>query len=292
MPLVTEPHVYKSNALIEASYRLSLQEQRILLACISKVDRSQPITDEQMYRVTAKDLAGLSNTSLDGTYTELKEAADTLFERRLTIYEQANDGKPTKLTLRWVQAARYVQHEGAVELRFGHDILPYLTELSRRFTKYALSDIAQMNSAYAIRLYELLMQWREIGKREVSIDWLRERLDLTEKYPATKDLKRWVLDPSIEQINTHTPIKLKYEQRKTGRKITHITFTFTQKKTATRAKIGPSKTKTAGKGGATGSAGDFVMGIAKSVIERNANPGESYEQCAARLKRKGITPKE
>ena len=288
MPLVSEPQVYKSNALIEASYRMSLQEQRVLLACIAKVDRSQPITDEKMYRVSAKDLAELSNNTIDGMYTELKEAADTLFERRLTIYEEANDGKPTKLTMRWVQSARYIKHEGAIELRFAHDILPYLTELSRRFTKYALSDIAQMNSAYAIRLYELLMQWREIGKREVSIDWLRERLDLQKKYPATKDLKRWVLDPSIEQINTHTPIKLNYEQRKTGRKITHLTFTFTQKKTLTGAAT--NKKRSAGQGAAKKGTGPLILGIAKAVIEKHANPGESYEECAARLKRNGTAP--
>ncbi|MBM1207283.1 replication initiation protein, partial [Pseudomonas fragi] len=49
--------VYKSNALVEAAYRLSVQEQRIVLACISQVKRSEPVTDEVMYSVTAEDIA-------------------------------------------------------------------------------------------------------------------------------------------------------------------------------------------------------------------------------------------
>lgn len=45
--------VYKSNSLVEASYRLSVAEQRILLACISQVRRGETITDEIMYSVSA-----------------------------------------------------------------------------------------------------------------------------------------------------------------------------------------------------------------------------------------------
>ncbi|MFM9272208.1 replication initiation protein, partial [Halomonas elongata] len=39
---MSKPQVYKSNALIEASYRLTPAEQRIMLACIAQVRRDQP----------------------------------------------------------------------------------------------------------------------------------------------------------------------------------------------------------------------------------------------------------
>ncbi|MCV5854943.1 replication initiation protein, partial [Escherichia coli] len=40
---------YKSNALIEASYKLTLQEQRFLLVCISRLKSGEdsPSPDEQ-----------------------------------------------------------------------------------------------------------------------------------------------------------------------------------------------------------------------------------------------------
>lgn len=77
-------------------------------------------------------------------------------------------------------------------MRFGGDILPYLTGLQREFTRYALSDVAKMTSAYGIRLYELLVQWPE-GHREVALDDLRRWLQLEDRYPSIKDLKRRVL---------------------------------------------------------------------------------------------------
>ncbi len=51
--------VYKSNSLVEAAYRLTVQEQRIVLACIGQVRRNETVTDEVLYSITAADLAGL-----------------------------------------------------------------------------------------------------------------------------------------------------------------------------------------------------------------------------------------
>jgi hypothetical protein len=122
-----------------------------------------------------------------------------------------------------------MENEGRVCLRFNKDMLPYLTELSTQFTKYRLKAVAKMDSAYAIRLYELLMQWQGVGKREVSLDWLRDTFQLGDKYPAMKDLKKWVIEPAVSQINEHSDLSASYTQRKTGRNVTHLTFTFAPK---------------------------------------------------------------
>lgn len=271
-------NVVKSNALIEASYRLNLREQRIILACIAQVDRSQPITDEVQYLITAKRFASLSDSVIDGAYKELKLAAESLFDRRLTVYEQPNTGQPRKITMRWIQSIEYKEGEGALALRFGKDILPYLTELTRRFTQYALSDVASMNSPHAIRLYELLMQWRDTGKRVVSIDWMRQCLGIEGKYPSFKDFRRYVIEPSVKQINEHAPITVKWEPQKTGRKVTHLAFSFTVDK----PKAIPAPDKPAGQE-KPASNEKRLRGIPMSVIEKRANPGESYDECASRL---------
>ncbi|WP_228394513.1 replication initiation protein, partial [Pseudomonas helleri] len=99
-------------------------------------------------------------------------------------------------------------------------MLPYLTELTKQFTKYALVDVAKMDSTHAIRMYELIMQWESVGRREISIDELREWFQLQDKYPSIKDFKLRVLDPAIAQINEHSPIMVGWTQKKTGRKIT------------------------------------------------------------------------
>jgi plasmid replication initiation protein len=280
--------VCKSNSLIEASYRLSVAEQRIMLACIAQIRRDQQITDEVMYTVSAKDIAALSGATTNADYEELKKAALRLKRREVRIAYEPNGGgqKPEVLVANWVQSIAYAESAGLVRLRFNKDMLPYLCQLSEQFTRYALADVAKMSSAYAIRLYELLIQWRGTGERVIEIDWLREALQLEGRYPAIKDFKKWVLEPSMEQINELSPLWVKWEQRKTGRRVTHLVFTFGEKKNEKsekeKTRIKSQNKKKEG----------LIYGIPRSTIEEKARPGESYEEAAARLLKEGNKLKE
>ncbi|MFB9752551.1 replication initiation protein [Paenibacillus hodogayensis] len=279
-----QPQVYKSNALIEASYRLTPAEQRIMLACIAQVRRDQPITDEVLYSVSVADYASLVGTESHSVYKELADAALRLKRREVWLTERPNgDGnREETLITGWVQSIRYRKAEGRVELRFTKDMLPYLTQLTEQFTRYALEDVAKMTSAHAIRLYELLCQWRDAGEREVTVEWLREAFQLGGKYPALKDFKRWVIEPAVEQINELSPLWVKWDQRKTGRRVSHLTFTFGEKAPEKPQK--PRKGKTKAKAGGKAQDGSGALyGIPRAVIEAKARPGESYDDTALRL---------
>lgn len=273
--------VYKSNALVEASYRLSVYEQRIILGCIAQVRRDQPLTDQQLYAVSAQQIADMTGTSLGTAYQNLKAASERLYRREVTLHEAPNGKGKVRLT-RWVQTVEYREAEGLVALRFGTDMVPYLSQLTEQFTRYALTDVAHMDSAHAIRLYELLCQWRDAGQREVSIEWLRDAFQLEGKYPAIKDFKRWVIQPAVEQINEHSPLWVKWDQRKTGRRVSHLTFTFGEKAPEKPQKPRKGKTQGNAKGKGNGGSG-ALYGIPRAVIEAKARPGESYEDTALRL---------
>jgi plasmid replication initiation protein len=274
-----DAQVYKSNALVEASYRLSLYEQRIILACIAQVRRDEPLTDQQLYTVSAQQIAEMAKINVDRAYQHLKTASERLFDRRVTLHEAPNgDGRAKVRLTRWVQEVVYQETLGTVAVRFSQPMVPYLSQLTEQFTRYALADVAKMTSAHAVRLYELLAQWRGSGKREVEIDWLREAFQLGSKYPAVKDFKRWVIQPAVEQINEHSPLWVEWEQRKTGRKITHLSFRFGEKvqETQCNLKKEPIRTMQKGSSGA-------LYGIPLVHIEQKAQPGESYEDTALRL---------
>ena len=221
--VLNKNHVVKSNQVIEASYQLSAVEQRIVLAAISRIPKNQPITDDELYPVSVDELKQLG-VHEKTAYRDLKEGINRLYERSINL---SIDDKSIKM--RWVQEIQFLDSQSVIGIRFSKPILPFISNLSREFTKYALSDIAGINSGYGIRIYELLVQYRQIGKREISVESLRTMLELGKKYPLFADFKKRVIDTAIDQINEYSPLKVTYEQKKTGRKVTHIIFSFKEK---------------------------------------------------------------
>lgn len=260
--------VYKSNALIQAAYSLTLAEQKIILSAITQVKRNEEITDEKLYMVTANALADMAGFEAKNEYRSLKMAVEKLWERTLTVHEQPNGKGPTTLKtrkMRWVQEAVYIENEGAIQLRFSKPILPYLTALSSEFSKYKLRYVADMKSRYGIRLYELLVQWRGTGEREIEMNWLRMTWQLEGKYKAIKDFKKYVLEPATRDINQHSDLWVTWGQRKTGRKVTHLQFKFGPK----NAHLIEEKPMT------------------KTNFSKFARPGEELKQAIERAKREG-----
>lgn len=58
-----ELFVTKHNGLIEASYKLTLNEQRLVLLCISQLDPRKPLPKENLFTITAKDFASMFGIS-------------------------------------------------------------------------------------------------------------------------------------------------------------------------------------------------------------------------------------
>ena len=267
-----ENDVVKSNAMIEASYRLSAQEQRILLAAISQIKKGEKVTDQTMYTISVHDIAEIADISSRALYSELENAALKLKRREIRIPYEPNSKrkKPEILVTCWLQSVRYTPNTGTVQVRFSHDILPYISQLTEQFTIYKLKDVAKLSSSYAIRLYELLIQWNGIGQRIIELEWLKNIFLIEDKYPRIKDFKTRVLEPAIEQINCSTNMWVKWDQKKTGRKVTHFIFSFGLKET-TKTKRKSTKPKK-------------IDVYDDKFLSKNARPGESKEQAIRRLK--------
>jgi plasmid replication initiation protein len=229
--------VVKDNALINASYGLSLVEQRLILLAIVAARENNANPDyEGRLMVTADSYMKHFNVTHNAAYDALKTACSDLLERRFS-YQEVVNGKIENHTSRWVSNVAYAVNDAYVKIRFSQDIIPLIPligELKSRFTSYELVQVASLNSGYAVRLYELIIAWRTTGKvPKIELQDLRERLGvLDSEYPLMERFKARVLLPALKQINEHTDITADYEQHKTGRKVTGFTFTFKAKKTA------------------------------------------------------------
>ena len=225
--------VVKDNALINASYNLDTTEQRlILLAIVQARELSKHVDANSKLEVHAHQYMKQFNVDKHAAYEGLKNAASNLFERKFSykgIHEGTQQEKIVKS--RWVSKIAYVDSAGIVELTFAPDVIPLITQLEKSFTAYELKQISSLTSKYAIRLYELLIQWRSVGKTPMfALDDFRFKLGLAESdYVKMANFKARVLDTALNQINELTDIIASYEQHKNGRVISGFSFTFTTK---------------------------------------------------------------
>ncbi len=245
--------VIKANALVEASYHLTANEQRLILSAIAKIPKNQSVTDDEVYFISAKDMIklGLNETT---AYRELYEAGKRLFSRSITIKTSAGT-----LKTRWVQDLFKFDenelnftfpvfdfetpNEVSIGIRFNRSILPFLNNLTSNFTKYKLAEIASFSGIYSYRIYEFMMQYQSTGYVKINLSDLRARLQLDDKYPATKDLKVRVIDIAIREINKKSSYKVDYQLIKTGRKFTHLELKFKKKENNNPSKDNILKTK-------------------------------------------------
>ncbi len=277
--------VVKSNKVVEASYMLSLAEQRVLLCCIAQIDSTAALSENYRFEVTAagiSDLVGIENRS--SMYRDLKIASEKLYERSVIIDDPEPDNpKITQRKTRWISSIDYMPGEGKVVLCFAVDIIPYLSQLSREFTQYKLAHVASFESVYSIRLYELLVQWISIGQREIEVDWFKRQFQVDDKYSRVVDLKKRVIDPAIKEINKYSNFWVRYEQRKTGRTITHFNFEFGLKDAPKSHKqLTDEEINRQAKPGETKSA--VIARLTGTSLADFAKPGETFEQVLDRKK--------
>jgi plasmid replication initiation protein len=268
--------VVKSNRLIEASYRLTLAEQRIILFAITEARRRQKgLNADDFVDIQAADYAKTFDVPVKQAYEQIKEAGKTLFRRYVVLYDiHPESGKERVTEVRWLSAASYIDGAGVIQLRFSPDMVPYITRLEAEFTRYKLEKVARMSSVYAIRLYELLTQWGSIGQREIDLERLKKTLMVDKDYKALCDFKKRVIDVALSQINEYSDLNASYSQRKTGRNVTHLIFTFSPKEEPK-----PKKART--RKPAQPPAGS------REYIEKHALPGETWQQAERRLRATG-----
>lgn len=225
--------VVKDNALINASYSLSLVEQRLILLAIVITRRHHHNMEWDFLlgkpiEISAHDYVETFNVSKQTAYEALQTASKTLFNRQFSYQEKGEVKGIWHKTSRWVSDIAYMNETATVSFTFAPAVLPLITQLEQHLTSYELQQVASLNSSYAVRLYEVLIAWRTTGKTpQITVEDLRNRLGvLDNEYERMSNFKSRVLDYSIEQINEHTDIKANYEQHKQGRKVASFTFKF------------------------------------------------------------------
>ena len=255
--------VVMDNSIVKASYNLSVSEQRLLLSALAQIPKNQPIDPKQAYYITREDFIRLG-ANADQATRDIRNATKDLMKKTLLIETNAgvlefhwlsevlrfDKNADARLKAKYPNPEDYKNYINGLRkynllesLPFGRRsddivarvvfdsrILPLLSELKANFTQFLLDDVANFGSVYSFRFYQMMMQFKSTGYCKISLDDLRYSLALFDKYDATKDLKKRVIDTAINEINEKSPYSVKYELIKSGRKFTHLELKFKSKK--------------------------------------------------------------
>jgi len=227
--------VRKSNFLIEASYKLSVIEQKIILALITTLKADDNKFTAYPFRI--KDLVSLLGITSSNEYKHLGKITKNLLERVLVLKTEEEI-----LQTHWVSSAKYIKGKGIVELKFDSEIKPFLLTLKKCFTNYPLRYALQLRSQFSIRIYELLKQYEKIGRRNFEVEKLKRLLGISSKqYQQYADFKKRVVLTAQRELAEKTDISFKFEEIKKGHGVAQIRF-YIKSKTLEAAQLAGAET--------------------------------------------------
>lgn len=99
--------IVKSNALIEARYRLSLQESHVILWLLTQIKPEDE--DFKSHKLDIKEFSKIMGLKYGGQYTELQDVTGSLMRRVFKIYEPHSQDV---LQIAWLSSARYQKKRG------------------------------------------------------------------------------------------------------------------------------------------------------------------------------------
>lgn len=219
----SEYYTVMANEIIKGKQQsMTLMEARLIRLLITQVVKEDK--DLRTYKCKITDLAKFLNITSDNLYRDMQSLCVKLTSR-VVLVATDNPKEPWE-TFNWAKATYH--GNGIITFKLSEDISKYVLELNKYFTQYQLKNILQMNSYYAIRLYELIKcefgRLKEKEHIEFEIDYLREYFDLGKKFKNFGDFKRYVIEIAVKEINAKSDLLVEPEYLKTSRKITSIKF--------------------------------------------------------------------
>lgn len=219
------------NEFVLAKYTLSKRESRAFVAIVAALANMQE-NDQSHYvvKLTYKTLANIIGIGIETGYTnKVRAVLNSLRKREISIQERTSQKEEYS---QWLDAnlisSIKAPGDGTVEIKIDSVLIPYFINLVSAYTTLDVKYLISFNSQYSFRIYQIIQQFKNTGFRRISIETLRDVLQIGDKYPRTNDFKRFVIDPAINDINEKTPLNITYKfNGGVGKKqADHISFYF------------------------------------------------------------------
>jgi plasmid replication initiation protein len=229
------PKSYKNQKLNNANFgNFTHSDYQVFLHLVSKIGGVtsvgkylQPEQLQREHTLTAREFSEVFNTDIHNSYRLLNKACRKLMKTDLTL---ARNESTELWQINVCSMAKYNKKEGCITIEFTDRIMPYLSQVKKKFVLYNLKEISNFNSIYTTRLYELIQEFKDTGYLIKSVDQFREIFAVENRFKLYGDFKKRTFDHACKEINLNHAMNLRYEEIKKGRKVIAIKFIFNKTK--------------------------------------------------------------
>ncbi|TLP98685.1 RepB family plasmid replication initiator protein [Pediococcus pentosaceus] len=241
--------VVEHNSLITSIAKMDKTPLKMFELAVSLIDTENPPEDHTVY-LSKREMFAFFNVDDSNKHSRFKEAIEKMQKQAFFQIKKEHDKSFKFVSIVPIPYVEWTDYNDEVKIEFHREIMPYLINLKTNFTQHALSDIAELNSKYAIILYRWLsMNYNQYdhysvkgGRREkqvesyrnptMSMQDLRQMTDTVDEYKRFYNFEKWVLKEPLSEITSHTTLNVTYEKIKKGRSIDTIVFHITKKQVA------------------------------------------------------------
>ena len=218
--------------LLNAISNLDLNERRLIMflsPLVRKHVESAPDARKRVFTVNALEFANEYNLGKKSIYRTLADIADSMLHKAFFFWNFEGNERTHRTGVSWLVECEYKENEGHLEIILADTVIEMLSVFDREnpFTKWERHWIINLGS-YGMVLFELIAScmFQNHKKKTYTIEYLREKFNCLDSYSRNIDFKRYVLDTAISDIHAHTPYRISYTQKKKGRAISEIVFSF------------------------------------------------------------------
>ena len=224
--------VVQHNDLIASSYRLDIDEMRLLNLALTKIDsRQKNIGKISIYPNEFSEMFGVNPNMV---WRNMKNSIISLIKKPIIMKFKNNRGEDKERVIAWLdEAIYYVNQEDSskIEIEFSRKIEPYLFQLHGNFTKINFECASRLSTPFSFRLYQWLVREHHIKKGmyyelTMTLDEIKLTAKLEGSYARWINFRNKVIIPAIDAINQRTNLSVSYTLIKQGSKVHSLTFTY------------------------------------------------------------------
>lgn len=249
MSELSKRKVVEHNSLITSIAKMDKTPLKMFELAVSLIDTDNPPKDQTVY-LSKKEMFAFFKVNDNDKNSRFKQVIEKMQKQAFFQIKKEQDKGFKFVSIVPIPYVEWTDYNDEVKIEFHREIMPYLINLKTNFTQHALSEIAELNSKYAIIMYRWLsMNYNQYvhysvkgGRREeqveryrnpeIGIRDLREMTDTVNEYQRFDRFESYILKNSLKEIKDHTSFNVTYEKVKKGRSIDGIVFHITKKQVA------------------------------------------------------------